>query len=66
MSDELKYRLVPDGPARTKREWTAKQVEQDLAAALDIPQTAVVVDELDFAGDALHLTVFIAAPVVEA
>lgn len=58
------YRLLPDGPALTESEWTASRIEQDLADALGIPDAAVVVDERDCAGDGMHLTVFLVAPLV--
>jgi hypothetical protein len=59
------HRLTPDGPALTEAELTAERIETELATALGVPSTAVVVDERDFAGDGLHLTLFLFAPRVE-
>jgi hypothetical protein len=64
-TDGPRYRLLVDGPALTESELTASRIEEDLAAALNVPVSAVVVDERDFAGDGLHLTVFLMAPIVE-
>lgn len=59
------YRLTPDGPALTESELSLSRIEYELANALGIPVSAVVVEERVFAADALHLTVFMVAPKVE-